>query len=143
MPLLTENDVVHDVCGALSKCGWTISSFASTSQTGIDIVAARDGVDLFIEAKGITSALTSSSRYGVVQTRSQIFIQVAAALLKSAELRCMFDKANVAIAVPAHPSMRRRLEPILKALEAIRVGVFWVSEDHSVVGWNTPWYELR
>lgn len=67
--LLTENDVIQSVTKTLTENAWKVDSFCTTSQVGIDIRASRNGVDFFIEAKGVTSSKEGSSRYGKVQSR--------------------------------------------------------------------------
>ena len=135
--LLNENDVVRHTCSALVRERWSIARAATTKDRGIDIVADRDGSRLYVEAKGVTSSDETSRRYGSLQTSSQIFIQVAAALLKTAELRDTDPEAEVVIAVPEHPAMRRRLGGINSVLRDARIGVLWVDADGGVAGWNT------
>jgi len=136
---LTENDVVESVAAHLAKNGWTIVSFCDTWKAGIDIHAARGTQTLYVEAKGITSSKPSSSRYGKRQSASQIFIQVAAALLKCAELRSAYPDAGVAIAAPAHAEMIRRVEMIKPVLEAASISVIWVDTQMAVSCWNAAW----
>jgi hypothetical protein len=135
--LLDENAVVRHICAALTSCGWNVERFAHTSQTGVDVVAVRKDKRIYIEAKGITSSKPDSSRFGSLQTSSQIFIQVAAALLKTAEMRAANPKDEVAMALPDHPAMRRRIAPIESVLEAARIGVLWVADNGSVASWNS------
>jgi len=138
--VLTENDVVESVKRALEARHWSIVSFSSTAQTGIDIHASRNGMNLYIEAKGITSSKDASSRFGKVQTGSQMFISVAAALLKTSELRTSEPTAAIAIALPDHPRMSDRINRIAAVLKAAGIGVLWVASDGTVSGWNAPWF---
>jgi len=135
--LLNENEVVAHACCALRRARWSIIQAATTRDHGVDIIAERHGTRLYVEAKGVTSANQSSNRFGAVQTSSQIFIQVAAALLKTAELRSMYPDAQVGIAAPEHGAMRRRLGGITSVLLGARIGVLWVDVEGDVVGWNT------
>lgn len=62
--LLTENEVVEIMMSYLNSQGYTIESYATTTQKGIDIEAFKDGNKICIEAKGATSSLKNSARYG-------------------------------------------------------------------------------
>jgi hypothetical protein len=137
--LLTENDVVDAVRLALQRRNWKIESWASTAEAGIDIHATRLRDLLLIEAKGVTSSKSGSARYGTLMTSTQFFIQVAAALLKTAELRSANPSAEVAIAVPNHSRMRERIRKIEPVLMSARIGVLWVSNDLQVTAWNLKW----
>lgn len=139
--MLTENDVVDAVIVALQKSGWNIRSYATTMQQGVDIVASLGKRLLYVEAKGITSSKESSNRYGKLHNSQQMFISVAAALLKAAEMRQATPEAAVAIALPAHPTMRQRIKRIETVLEASDIAVLWVAEDWSVSVWNGKWFK--
>ena len=90
--------------------------------SGIDIHATRGPDVLLIEAKGVTSSKKGSARFGVLMTGTQFFIQVAAALLKAAELRSANPSAKVAIAVPDHSRMKDRIGKIEPALTRAAIG---------------------
>jgi len=139
--LLTENDVVESVVAELIGAGWNIVSSCDTLKAGIDVHACRGDQTLYVEAKGVTSSKSSSSRFGKLQDASQLFIQVAAALLKCAELRSAFPEAAVAIAVPAHVNMSRRIERIKAVLETCKISVIWVDVQMRVTYWNAPWLD--
>jgi hypothetical protein len=141
--MLTENDVVNAVQTALKQRGWTIRSFATTMQQGVDVVATFGKRNLYVEAKGITSSKDGSSRFGKIQTGSQMFISVAAALLKTAEMRHGDKDAAVAIALPKHPAMVKRISGISTVLEAANIAVLWVAEDLTVSAWNAAWFRAR
>jgi hypothetical protein len=94
---------------------------------------------LLVEAKGVTSSKESSARYGTLMTGTQFFIQVAAALLKTAELRSANPQAEVAIAIPDHPRMKERIRRIEPVLKSARIGLLWVSNSLAVAAWNVTW----
>jgi hypothetical protein len=139
--LVTEDEVVAAIRNALAARGCKIVSFASTNQVGIDVHATLGKRTIYIEAKGVTSSKAKSARFGQLQTSSQIFIQVAAALMKCAELKSASPDAYVAIAVPEHSRMRGRVERIEPVLRAADIGVLWVANDGTVVAWNAPWFK--
>jgi Holliday junction resolvase-like predicted endonuclease len=98
--ILNENAVVAAVVNALPREGYTVLSFATTSPLGVDIVAKHGSRRLYVEAKGVTSSKPSSSRYGKVYDRSQMFISIAAAFATTAALRSAHPYAEILIAVP-------------------------------------------
>ncbi|MGA8534369.1 MAG: hypothetical protein WB615_09715 [Candidatus Tumulicola sp.] len=136
---MDENQVVNAVCAALKARGWKIVSQCDTSQAGVDILARRDPVTLHVEAKGNTSSKQASNRFGMPMTGTQLFIQVAAALLKTAELRCLNPGDEVAIALPTDERLRARIARIAPVLEASRIGVLWVAESLALDAWNATW----
>lgn len=133
---MDENVVVTSVMAALKNAGWSIRNFAMTKQTGVDITAERSNQRLYIEAKGITSSVATSNRYGLIHTSGQMFISRAAALLKASELRCDYPEALVAIALPGHPGMLAQITRIQPVLEAARIGMLWIDFDETVSEWN-------
>lgn len=62
--LLTENEVVEIMMSYLNSQGYIIERYATTTQTGIDIEAFKNGNKICIEAKGATSSMKGSARYG-------------------------------------------------------------------------------
>jgi hypothetical protein len=137
MDFLNENAVVAHTCAALAGRRWIIDRYATTSQTGIDIVGSRGAARIYVEAKGVTSSKAGTKRYGKKQNSSQVAIQIATAFLKTAELRASHPNAEVAIALPDHAGMRGRIERIAPILQQSRIGVMWVREDGHVAQWNT------
>jgi hypothetical protein len=139
--LQTENQVIESLKVALIKRGWKIVASATTMEHGVDLHATQSGGKvLYVEAKGNTSSKEGSNRHGLIQTGSQHFIQVAAALLKCAELKSAEPKAYVAIAVPLHSRMQGRVERIEPVLKAADIAVLWVAGDGAVTAWNAPWF---
>ena len=141
--LQTENEVIEAVKAALVKRGWKIVSFATTMQAGIDVHATHGTEVLYVEAKGNTSSKEGSNRHGLIQTGSQHFIQVAAALLKCAELRSAEPAACVAIAVPLHSRMKARIDRIEPVLRSADIAVLWVDGDGAVSARNAAWFDQR
>lgn len=64
MMMLTENEVVNATCKEIKNEGYTINQQLSTIQKGIDIVAEKNGIKIYIEAKGGTSSKVGTNRYG-------------------------------------------------------------------------------
>ena len=82
--MLTENDVVEAVARHLKDGGWQIEDTKSTDQRGHDIVAARDGTVLAVEAKGGTSSKRGTHRHGLPFNSGQKRSHVSVALYKAA-----------------------------------------------------------
>lgn len=135
---LTENDVVERVCAFLEKHGWEIRTRATTIQHGVDIDAVQGARQILIEAKGATSASTSSARYGKPFTRNQIYSHVSRAFYTAAAvLSDASDSPLTAVAFPDTPNHRHFVERIEHALGHLAIGVFWVKPDGVEV--TAPW----
>jgi hypothetical protein len=129
-PKLVEGFVVESTCNALKRMGWTTNAVASTTTTGVDIVATRDDARLHIEAKGAGSSAVGSKRYGKPFTTNQVVQSLSAALYTALAVEA---PTLSGIAVPDTPTYRARLKPgIAESLTRLGIVVFWVSEDGSV-----------
>ena len=133
---LTEEQVIDAVCRWLIP-QWEIVSTCSPKEQGDDIVATRleDGATLFIEAKGSTSSMSNSSRFGLPFTPQQIRSHVGAALRKTAEVvsrEAANTNARIAIALAYTHDQHAVVERIKPALKLWNVGLMWVYQDGSV-----------
>jgi Holliday junction resolvase len=54
--MLTENDVVKAVSNKLNAIGYKVVQSLTTNEKGIDIIAQKGDVKLYVEAKGETSS---------------------------------------------------------------------------------------
>jgi len=61
----TENDIVEKVVDFLESKGYRITQSLTTNQQGIDIIAEMESETLYIEAKGETSSVETSNRFGL------------------------------------------------------------------------------
>lgn len=128
--MLYENDVVDATIAWLEHQGWTIESFAHANQTGDDIRARQGGDLLLVEAKGATSSVGSSAKYGEPFSKNQVNDHVAKAVLRAMQYRS--NGVLAAIALPDNQDHRAEIAKAQAALREIRIGVFWVAEDNSV-----------
>ena len=128
--MLNENDVIAIVVMYLEESNWKIIQTSNTRQTGPDIKAKfrASNRHLYVEAKGATSALSTSNRYGNPFNRSQVRDHVAKAFYVAA---CVSEHLS-AIAVPRNRDHKHFMEAIRTALNKLKVAVFWVSEDGAV-----------
>lgn len=134
---LTENDVVDRVCQFLENHGWGIRTRATTVEHGVDVEAVQDARRILLEAKGETSAIITSARFGKPFTRNQIYSHVSRAFYTAASLQSQDDRALTAVALPDTPNHRHFVGRIQPALERLAIGVFWVSPDGVEV--VAPW----
>lgn len=129
-----ESDVISCVCEYLEKKGYCINQRLNENQRGDDIIADGDGSRCFIEAKGETSSKKGSSRYGRPFNSSQIGVHVAKAFYRAAQMQEENPYlCKVGIALPATSEHRRTVAKISKTLKLLRVEVFWVNADKSVL----------
>ncbi len=134
---LTENDVVDRVCDFLESSGWEIRTRATTIQHGVDIDAAQGARQILIEAKGATSASTTSARFGKPFTRNQIYSHVSRAFYTAAAVVNDGGSPLTAVAFPDTPNHRHFVDRIENALDHLAIGVFWVKPDGVEVA--APW----
>lgn len=127
MAALTENDVVEAVAEHLKRLGYSITTLCSTQQRGVDIEAVRDGKVLRVEAKGATSSLKHTKRFGKRFDRGQIESHASRALYKA--LSFYGEGVEAAIALPDDALHREKIAPLQSALHKLGVTVFWVAED--------------
>lgn len=131
MKVLTEDEVIDAVIDFLKSEGWEIVSRCTAEMCGDDIVAARNGDQLVVEAKGAGSSKPHTNRYGLEFNKGQVFDHVAKAILKS--LRVVGDgKARAAVAFPDNENHRKEVTQVRQALEKLGIAVFWVSSDRTV-----------
>lgn len=140
--MLDENDIVEAVCDHLQACGYTVPQGCRSIQRGDDIIAVHpSGLELFIEAKGETSAQSGSSRYGCPFTRSQVLVHVGLAFYRAAVMlqqAIPTARRRTGIALPDNAHHRERVAAIEGALRQLGIAVFWVRPDRSVTVWVQP-----
>lgn len=131
MYLLTENDVISATCSKLQELGFDIVQSLHTSEKGIDIIARKGEMILYVEAKGETSASITSSRYGKPFNSNQIDSHISRALLTTSKLiqQKQGELFKVAIALPDNAGHRKVVNQIKIVLETLSIVVIWVSED--------------
>lgn len=126
--MVTEDDVVHAAAAALREAGWTITQQLTTKQTGVDLIAERNGQRLMVEAKGYTSASTTSARFGKPFSSNQLLDHTAKAIYKAlAVASAGHDLAGIAL-----PDDRRTLDlvaAVRPALDEVGVHVIWVGHE--------------
>lgn len=126
-----ENDVIEAVVNKLLVCGFTIKSTCTTNQHGIDIIANKNELELFIEAKGGTTS-KDTARNGKPFTRNQVRTHISVALYSAMKLFTQYkDNENVIIGI-ALPFEKNHIDLINKikyALEKMNIVVFWVNRD--------------
>lgn len=135
--MLSENHVIEAVCRYLKSSGYQIVSRAATNQHGEDVIAERvsDGRMLLLEAKGETSALESSPRFGKPFNRKQCRTHIGVAFFTAARLA--EDSTNkrgtrVAIALPDTGHHRDLVATVERALRKLQIGMFWVKTKREV-----------
>jgi len=130
--MLTESEVIASVCRFLKKNRFCVTRFLSETEHGIDIQAlAPDGkTKVSIEAKGETSSMSHTNRYGEVFTSSQVMDHVSKAVYCAA--RYVSSGMIAGIALPKNQRHINCVQRILPALKKLRIEVFWVLPDKKV-----------
>lgn len=134
MSILTENDVVNAVASFLKRQGYKINQALTTTQRGIDIKATKksDGTRCFVEAKGATSSIHSSNRYGKEFNNNQIKTHIGVALLKSFQTLQSNPKSEVVIALPDNEGHRKVIESMSTPIKKSGINVYLVSNTKKV-----------
>ncbi len=128
--MLTENDIVDKLAKFLKRNGYEIEQKLTTNQTGIDLIVKNQFEEVYIEAKGETSALQSSKRYGLPFNRNQVKAHIAVAIL--ATMKVITSKPSegitkVGIALPDNEDHRSVINEIMPALKKLEIKLYWIS----------------
>ena|SRR2546425_511238 len=132
---MDENAVVNETCKRLEAQGFVISQRLSTIERGVDIIAEdpSSGCKLLVEAKGGTSSMESSARFGKPYTQTQVFDRVAKGIFTCFQSRSKHpdrERYRVMLAVPDSRWFRSYLEPILAELKAAGIEAMFVTESN-------------
>jgi len=137
--ILNENEIIDIVCQYLeNKKDYNIKQKLKTTEKGIDIIAENDknGRTLWIEAKGGTSSVKKSKRYGKPYTKTQVFDRVAKGVFTGLQLLMnRKDRKNieVGLAFPDTKYFQEYLKPIKPILKQLNIKMFLVNEDRTVL----------
>lgn len=129
--LLTENEVVELMMNYLINQGYTIERYATTTQTGIDIEAFRADQKICIEAKGATSSMKDSARYGRPFNDNQVKNHIGKAVVAALKVLNQDDKHTIsAIALPNNSMHKKQIDQIQRPLKQLGIKVFLVSKEN-------------
>jgi CHAT domain-containing protein len=130
--MLTENDIVEKVTDFLETKGYRITQSLTTNQQGIDIIAETESEKLFIEAKGETSSVKTSKRFGLPFNKNQIKSHISVALLASMKVISKIpadNKTKIGIALPDTTEQRQVINEIKPALRKLKILIYWVTDN--------------
>lgn len=132
--MLTENDVIAATCNELQSVGFEIIQSLHTSEKGIDIIAQKERLTLYVEAKGETSATETTKRFGKPFNQNQIESHVSRALLTISKIITQKQGTlfKVAIALPDNEGHRKVIKQIKSVLCTLQVTVIWVADNENV-----------
>lgn len=131
--MLTENDIVEKVTDFLETKGYRITQSLTTNQQGIDIIAETESETLYIEAKGETSSVETSKRFGLPFNRNQVKSHISVALLATMKVISSLpsgNKTKVGIALPDTKEQRIVINKIIPALNKLDIRIFWVTKTN-------------
>ena len=129
--MLYESDVIDSVCDLLMSYNYSILQKLGTNETGEDIIAEKDGLKIYIEAKGETSSKNSTNRYGKPFSSSQVFTHVSKALFKAVSLITKESEAELksGMAFPKTNIHISNVNKIKYAIEKLGIIVFMVDDN--------------
>ncbi len=127
--MLTENHIVKKMTEHLKADGHEILQSLSTDQKGIDIISQKDGLKMYVEAKGETSSREGSKRFGKPFSKNQVGTHIAVAILASMKSLAKYSKnSRVAIALPDNQDHRTMIGLISPVLKKTAIEIYFVSE---------------
>ncbi|HUV54829.1 MAG TPA: hypothetical protein VMW03_06450 [Candidatus Krumholzibacteriaceae bacterium] len=127
-----EDEVIDRVIEYLQANDYSILHRSAATERGYDLIAvSKEGKKLIIEAKGQTSSMRGTNRYGKEFTPSQKFDHVSKAVLKAMQAQNE-ERAEVGIALPADDGHARLVNSILPSVKKIGMRVFLVTGNGNV-----------
>jgi Holliday junction resolvase-like predicted endonuclease len=130
-----ENDIIEAVVNKLKHSGFDIISTCNTNEHGIDIIAKKGKLELYVEAKGGTTS-KETSRSGKPFTRNQVHTHISVALYTVMKLFSKYKDCNnvlIGIALPFEKNHIDFIKAINNALHMLSIIVFWVKEDGVII----------
>lgn len=134
--MLLENDVVKYCIKYLKGEGYQILSSSDTSQHGYDIVAKKNNIIFYIEAKGQTSSKEHTNRYGKEFTPNQKWDHVSKAVYTVMKILNEKENCMVGIALPLDGTHVNLIEKILPSLQKLEIKILFVNEKGKVTNIN-------
>jgi hypothetical protein len=135
--MLTEPVILSLLKRFLKARGYTNIAVVNGRTHGDDLRATppKGNFALHVEAKGQTSSMENSKRFGRPFSHAQIRDHMATAIYKALCMRSQSSrgaKRQIALALPDIPSKRNVYGPVASALRELDIGVFWVAPDRSI-----------
>lgn len=136
--MLYENDVVNSVSNFLKLQGFQVKQQLTSLEKGDDIIAfcPQRQIHIHIEAKGETSAVLTSKRYGKPFCATQVRDHVANAFYRAAKMYSDNPNCFVGIALPKNEDHLKVVNDILPVLKKLSIEVFWVDSAFQVSTFN-------
>jgi hypothetical protein len=133
--MLTENQIIEYFCNYLIGNGYKINQSLNTNEKGVDIIASKDGKDIKVEAKGATSALSTSNRYGREFNKNQVHNHVSVALFMISKLMTEDNGKNIdyAFVLPCNENHINEIKSISLVIKRLFIKVFLVKENGEVI----------
>ncbi|MGI8619509.1 MAG: hypothetical protein ACR2L6_10535 [Gemmatimonadaceae bacterium] len=130
--MLKESDVIAAVCQFLKRHDCQIEKHCAETERGDDIVGrfANRGARVVIEAKGETSSMAHTSRFGKPFSGSQTRDHVANAFYRAAQ---NVDRSTLSgVAFPKNSSHLAYADKVATSMKKLEIEVFWVLPDRTV-----------
>lgn len=125
-----EGHVQYLVVAHLGDAGWRILATADTArrESGVDVHAERDGVELIVEVKGYPGA-------GAATAPTQARHYVGGALLTGLLAWADRPSARILLVFPESTTYRRLAQRLRVVLERLEVSWWFVHEDGRIERW--------
>ncbi len=132
--MLTENQVIRYFCDYLIANGYEVKQALNTKEKGIDVIAEKNGRKMKAEAKGATSALTTSNRYGTEFSKNQVRNHVSVALFMISKIMTKDNDQNIdyVFVFPYNNNHINEIESIRLVIRKLCIKVFFINENGDV-----------
>lgn len=130
---MTEDETIELLMKHLVEKGWQIDSHCLGQTKGCDIVASKDGNQMYIEAKGAKASDNAPTKKRQYFDSGQIKTHFGKAIVKTLELKSLYPNARFAIAHPDDISIRKAIGHLTPFLSALGIIHYWVSADGDVL----------
>ncbi len=129
---MTENEVIELLMKHLVKNGWQIESYCFGQTKGCDIIASKNSIELYIEAKGAKAADNAPTKRRKHFDSGQIKTHFGKAIVKILDMKSLYPAAQFAIAHPDDVSVRKAIGHLVPFLSGLEIAHYWVSIDGDV-----------
>src|SRR5271154_3315929 len=133
---MNENDVIAELKKYLHGENYKLISECSTTMQGKDLVMSKDSQEIWIEAKGKTSARETSSRFGLGFNDAQCHDHFSRAFFKACEMRDEAKRSGkdvrIAMAFAHTKHYQKYCDRTNGTRKELGIGLFWIKENRIV-----------
>lgn len=126
---LTENETILLLIPHLEEKGWNIISYCLGQERGCDIVAEKEGEEMYIEVKGARADDNSPTKKREYFNSGQIKTHFGKAIVKILSDKYSNPTSKFAIAHPDDLDIKKAIGNLTPYLKDLDIKHFWISKD--------------